>query len=505
MNVTIRLSSSDNVVVAKKLLEAGIIIEEEGIMTLQQIPAGHKVACISIKKGEPVVKYGETIGYAKAEIQPGEYVHIHNLKFDEVNKDFDFCRDYQPVEVIPQEQRETFDGIIRKSGKVGTRNYIGIFSTSNCSATVVRRIADYFTKEKLEQYPNVDGVVPFIHGIGCAMEGAGEPMDLLRRTISGHIKNPNIAGAVVVALGCERNNIDVLFETEVLKEGSMLRKLVIQECGGTRKTTEMGIEFVKEMLPVANDITRESVSAEHLILALQCGGSDAFSGLTANPALGCAADQLVRNGGTVILSETTEVYGSEHLLTRRAATPEVASKLLDVFNWWLDHTKGKICQMTGTVSPGNIEGGLSNVLEKALGGVKKCGESPLMDVCKYGELIRCKGFVFMDTAAHDPVSVTGQIAGGANVVTFTTGRGSCFGSVPVPSIKLASNTKMYNKMEEDMDINCGEIMDGTKTIKEMGDIIFKSILETASGKKTKSEEIGVGENEFVPWDIGIEG
>ena len=328
-------------------------------------------------------------------------------------------------------------------------------------------------------------------------------MDLLRRTISGHVANPNTAGALVCALGCERNNIDKMFEAEGMKEGKMLRRLVMQEAGGTRKSIELGIQMVKEMLDEANKVQRVPVSAEHLVLALQCGGSDGFSGLSANPALGKAADKLVRNGGPGILAEISELCGVEHTLTCRAKTPEVGQKLVDRLNWWLEYNKGRDCQINGKVSPGNNAGGLANVLEKSLGGAKKGGSTPVNAVYKYAERVTEKGLVIMDTPGYDPMSVTGEYAGGATICAFTTGRGSCFGAVHCPTIKLASNTEMYNHMNEDMDINCGQIIDGEKTIEEMGDIIFEKMLAVASGEKSKSEALGVGYDEYVPWPIGV--
>lgn len=503
LSPVIRLEKEDNVVVARHEIPAGTQIPEEGITTLQPVPAGHKVAARLIRKGEPVLKYNTVIGYAAQDTVPGTWMHSHNIQFDEVNKDYAFSRDYKPVELIPEDQRATFMGIVREDGRVATRNIIAIPVAGNCAATVARKIANYFNEERMKEYPNVDAVVPFITGIGCGMEMTGEPMDLLRRTISGHVANPNTAGALVCALGCERNNIDKMFEAEGMKEGKMLRRLVMQEVGGTRKAIELGIQMVKEMLQEANQVKRVPVSAEHLVLALQCGGSDGFSGLSANPALGKAADKLVKNGGTVILAEISELFGVEHTLTCRAKTPEVGQKLVDRLNWWLKYNEGRDCQINGKVSPGNNAGGLANVLEKSLGGAKKGGSTPVNAVYKYAERVTEKGLVIMDTPGYDPMSVTGEFAGGATICAFTTGRGSCFGSAHCPTVKLASNSEMYERMIEDMDINCGQIIDGEKTIEEMGDIIFEKLLAVASGEKSKSEELGVGADEYVPWPIGV--
>lgn len=499
----IRLNAQDNVVIARIDIEAGTEVEEEGIITKTPAPAGYKIAARDIRQGEPVVKYNIRIGYAKEDTPAGTMMHSHNIVFDHGTLDYAFCRDYKPTDLLPENERATFEGIVRANGSVGTRNYIAVMADSNCSATAVRRIAAYFTPEKLREFPNVDGVVPLVTTLGCGMEMTGEPMDLLRRTMFGYIDSPNVAGTVVVALGCERNNIYDMFEKLGLEEGPMLKRVVMQEIGGTVRAIETGIAHVYEMLKTANQVKRETVSAEHLVLALKCGGSDGFSGLSANPGLGRAADILVKNGGTAILAETPEVFGAEHTLTCRAKTPEVAQKLLDRIDWWLEYNKGRDCQINGRVSPGNNKGGIANILEKSLGAVKKGGETALNAVYEYGEKVTEKGLVFMDTPGYDPVAATGQIAGGANIMAFTTGRGSCYGCVPVPSVKLASNTPMYTRMEADMDINCGVVIEGKKDLDEMGQIIFEELLEVASGKKSKSEAIGVGEDEYIPWAIGV--
>lgn len=503
ISAVIRLDARDNVVVARHEIPAETEIPSEHIITKQVVPMGHKVAARDIKKGEAILKYDTVIGYAAEDTPAGTWMHSHNIKFDEVDKDYAFSRDYKPVEILPESEQATFMGYVRPDGRVGTRNVIAVPVASNCAATVARKICNYFDEERLAAYPNVDAVVPFITGIGCGMEMTGEPMDLLRRTISGTVANANVAGALVCALGCERNNIDKMFEQEGMKEGKMLRRLVMQEVGGTRKAIEAGIAMVTEMLEEANKMTRTRVPASKLVLALQCGGSDGFSGLSANPALGKASDLLVKNGGTVILAEISELFGVEHTLTCRAKTPEIGQQFVDHLNWWLDYNKGRDCQINGKVSPGNNAGGLANVLEKSLGGAKKGGSTPVNAMYRYADRVTEKGLVIMDTPGYDPMSVTGEFAGGATICAFTTGRGSCFGTAHCPTIKLASNTPMYERMNEDMDINCGQIIDGEKTIEEMGQIIFQRILEVASGDKSKSEALGVGYNEYVPWPIGV--
>lgn len=500
----IRLHPADNVVVARVDVGIGTEVPSENIVTRAQVPAGYKIATCAIKKDEPIRKYNVVIGFASTDIAPGSLVHSHNTDFREFDRDYAYASEYEPVQLLPEDQRATFQGIVRKDGRVATRNFIGILSTVNCSATAVKKIAEWFTEERMAEYPNVDGVVAFSHGIGCGMEMTGEPMALLRRTIAGYARHPNLAAVLIVGLGCERNQLAGLMTDEDLQAGPLLRTFILQESGGTRKTIEAGVAAIKELLPAANDVKRETVSASHLKVGLQCGGSDGFSSITANPALGAAMDILVRHGGTAILSETPEIYGVEHTLTRRAVSREVGEKLIERIRWWKEeYSPGRDVQINGKVSPGNQAGGLANILEKSLGSSMKGGTTPLMNVYRYAEPVNTKGFVFMDTPGFDPVSATGQIAGGANLIAFTTGRGSMFGSKPAPSVKLATNTPMYQRLEEDMDINCGEILDGTASIEEMGQRIFELLLDTASGKRSKSELLGLGDHEFVPWQIGI--
>jgi altronate hydrolase len=502
---TIRLHDADNVLIARKDIALGEKLDN-GLTSRGQVQAGHKIAARAIAKGDPILKYNVVIGFASTDIAPGSYVHAHNMQFREFDRDYAYCADYKPVRMLPEAERASFMGIVRANSQVATRNFVGVLSTVNCSATVAHKIAAYFTPERLADYPNIDGVAAFSHDTGCGMEMTGEPMDLLRRTMAGYARHANLAASMIVGLGCERNQIKGLMKEQRLNAGDRLRLFTMQDEGGTRKTIEAGIAAVKEMLPDANKVSRTRVPASHLMIGLQCGGSDGFSSITANPALGAAMDILTQHGGTAILSETPEIYGVEHTLTRRARSREVGEKLIERIRWWKDvYTVGRDCQINGVVSPGNQHGGLANILEKSLGSSMKGGTGPLMEVYKYAEPVTQNGFVFMDTPGFDPCSATGQIAGGANMIMFTTGRGSMFGAKPVPSVKLATNTPMYRKLEEDMDINCGEILDGTSTLREMGQKIFELMLRTASGEKTKSELLGLGDHEFVPWNIGVVG
>ncbi|WP_423193657.1 UxaA family hydrolase [Cupriavidus sp. H18C2] len=503
LNPVIRLHANDNVLIARGDLTLGQHLPDLDVRVRAQVPAGHKIAARAIARGEPVRKYDTVIGVADRDIVPGEHVHSHNLRLVDFYRDPAFCTDVRPVAYVPEAERATFMGYVRPDGRVGTRNFIGILSSVNCSATVIKHIAAHFTPERLAAYPNVDGVAAFAQSSGCGMSSPSEHFDLLRRTIAGYARHPNLAGVLIVGLGCERNQVASLVDSQGLVPGETLHTLVMQDTGGTRATIEAGIRAIESMLPAANAYRRQPVSASHIKIGLECGGSDGFSGITANPALGAAMDILVRHGGTAILSETPEIHGVEYMLTRRAVTPEVGQKLLDRLAWWERYTAGHNAQFNGVVGHGNQQGGLANIFEKSLGSAMKGGTTPLQAVYEYAEPIDQAGFVFMDSPGYDPVAATGQIASGANLICFTTGRGSMFGSKPAPTIKLASNSPMYRRLEEDMDINCGLVLDGELSVAQMGERIFAHILRAASGEPTKSELLGLGDHEFVPWHVGI--
>lgn len=499
------LSESDNVAVLLANVLSGTEVRP-GVIAAQRVSRGHKLAIAPIQEGEPVRKFGQTIGFATRTITPGEWVHEHNCGMGPeggtFRRNYDFGAGIVPVDYVPHQQRATFEGFRRSNGKVGTRNYIGILTSVNCSATVARYIAEAVERSgMLDDYPSIDGIVSFVHQTGCGMSGKGEGFDLLARTQWGYAANPNLGAVLMVGLGCEVFQIGRMKQLFGIAEDETFQTLTIQGEGGTRKAIEQGLERVRAMLPVAARAQRETIPASELILALQCGGSDGYSGITANPALGAAVDMLVSHGGTAILSETTEIYGAEHLLTRRAARPAVGQKLIERIRWWEEYCARNGAEMNNNPSPGNKAGGLTTILEKSLGAAAKAGTTPLNAVYEYAEPVTERGVVFMDTPGFDPVSATGQVAGGANVLCFTTGRGSAFGCKPVPSIKLATNSELYARMQEDMDINCGDILEGV-TLEYKGFEIFQHILDVASGKKTKSEELGYGDNEFAPWQVG---
>jgi altronate hydrolase len=498
----IRLHPEDSVVIARATLLPGAPLGDN-VLATERIPAGHKAAIRSIPKGEAIRRYGQIIGFASAAISPGQHVHVHNCEMGDFSKDYAYGVDARPTDFFTR--AATFQGIRRPDGRVATRNYIGILTSVNCSAHVAGVVADMFRRnpftgdDPLADYPNVDGVVALTHKTGCGMT-QDEPLRVLRRTLAGYARHPNFSHVIVLGLGCEVNQIGGLMEEQRL--AGRLKAMDIQTMGGSRKTVAAGVAFVKDILAEANQVTRVTVPAAELTVALQCGGSDGYSGVSANPALGVASDLLVRHGGTVILSETPETYGAEHLLTRRAVSPEVGEKLVALMRWWEEYTEREGAEMNANPSPGNKAGGLTTILEKSLGAMAKAGSTNLVDVVRYAEEVKARGFVFMDTPGYDPVAATGQVAGGANVVCFTTGRGSVFGCKPAPSIKLATNTAMFKHIEDDMDVNCGTILDGDETVQQAGQRIFDLILRVASGERTKSEQFDFGAAEFAPWVLG---
>ena len=498
MDRTIRLHADDNVLIALADLPAGTEVPGLGVPLPGPVPRGHKLAAGAIAAGARVVRYGQTIGRAKEAIAPGAHVHTHNLGMGDHAADYAFASAARPLP--PADRAATFQGYRRADGAVGTRNYLGVLTSVNCSGSVARFIAE--AAEREDWAGAIDGVVPIVHGTGCGMSGDNEGYATLYRTLQGYARNPNFAGILLVGLGCEVMQVPDLIGQGRMRADGNFRYMTIQGTGGTRRTVERGVAMLREMAQAAAGARRETVPASALCVGLQCGGSDGYSGITANPALGAASDLLVRQGGTTILSETPEIYGAEHLLTRRAVSREVGEALVERIRWWEDYTARNGGEMDNNPSPGNKKGGLTTILEKSLGAVAKGGTAPLAGVYRFAEPITTPGFVYMDSPGYDPCSVTGQIASGANLICFTTGRGSVSGYKPVPCIKLATNDEMHARMEEDMDINCGDIVSRGVGIEEKGREIFETMLRVASGEKTKSEMLGFGGAEFVPWQIG---
>ena len=487
------LNAADDVLIALRPIARGEVLRD-GVVAQDDVPAGHKIARRAIARGEEIKRYNSLIGAASADIQAGAHIHLHNLEMLDFARDYAFCSGIVPTPVASE--KRTFEGIVREDGRVATRNYIGVISSVNCSATVARMVADHF-RGRLDDYPNVDGVVALTHKRGCGLDAKVEGVEALRRCIAGYAAHPNFAQVIIIGLGCEVGDL-----TGVLG-GASGDALVIQQSGGTAATVRAGIARVEAALDRANHVRRVPVPVSELKVALQCGGSDGYSGVSVNAALGVAVDLLVAQGATAILSETTECYGAEHVLTRRAISREVGERLVSRVKWWEDFASRNGMVINNNPSPGNKAGGLTTIIEKSLGSIAKGGTTNLMAVYDYAEPVTERGLVFMDAPAFDPVGATAQVAGGATVMCFTTGRGSAFGCKPTPSLKLASNSDLFRRMPDDMDINCGTVLDGEETVEAAGARIFEDIIQTASGKRTCSERLGYGDEEFAPWDMGV--
>ncbi len=502
MKRLLHMHPHDQIAIAVDGLEAGDALSGFDTVAAGSIPAGHKVAVTAIAKGDEVRRMDLVIGRATADIAAGQWVHEHNLGYEPSHAAREIGSRLRNPPPVAAQDVPVFQGYRRHDGKAGTRNYLGVIASVNCSSLVTRKIADHFSAPgALDAWPGVDGVVPLTHKSGCSVSDGSTSMDMLRRTLGGYVRHPNFAGVLIVGLGCEDNQIEAMLSDQDLVPGPMLRTLSIQQAGGTRAAIAAGISEIEAILDDAAKAERSAIPASELVVGLQCGGSDGLSGLTANPALGAAVDRLVACGGTAILAETPEIHGAENLLLERAVSRDVGEKLIALLDWWQDYTKREPHGFDGNASPGNREGGLTTILEKSLGAVAKGGTGNLVDVINYAEPATKPGLIFMDSPGFDPVSATGQVASGANLIAFTTGRGSCFGCRPSPSIKLASNTPMYERMRDDMDFNCGTLLDGAESLDEMGERIFRLMLETASGKETQSEVLGYGEDEFAPWHI----
>jgi altronate hydrolase len=486
-NSTILLHPTDNVAIARVPVSAGMAVR--GVTTRAAIPAGHKVAIREIAAGENVVRYGQFIGRARTRIEPGDHVHTHNLAFEEHGFDFEFPSVEIPIPPAPADV-PTFLGYQRADGRVGTRNYIAVVAASNCAAHTAELIAASYQDEKLPE--NVDGIVAFPHGEGCG-HSIGPDTEQLRRTLSGVLDHPNVSSAIILGLGCEVNQIDQY-------KGTRLIGMTLQSSGGTRATVEAARGEIARMIERAASEQRTAAPASKIILGLNCGGSDSFSGITANPALGVCSDLVAQAGGSAVLAETTEIFGAEHLLIRRARNRAVGEKLLGFVKGYKQYLMRFGGSFDDNPTPGNKAGGLTTILEKSLGAAAKAGTSPLNDAVDYAERIATPGFVFMNTPGYDPVSLTGLAAGGANMIAFTTGRGSAIGFPTIPVIKIASNSNIFDRMRDNMDINAGRIGDGEATVAAVGHEIFDLLLRVASGERTASERLG--HHEFVPWRIG---
>lgn len=512
--VAVLLHPQDDVAIVRTPLSRGVILDLSSeiahaanqVEVVQRVQSGHKVAIRNVAQGQPVRRYGSIIGFATQPILAGSHVHSHNLAVGELDQEYEYSVDVRPIEFVPPELRRTFLGYRRPDGKAGTRNYIAIIGTVNCSASTVRFIQQQFGPEILQNYPNIDGIIGLTHKNGCAMRHGGAAIEQLQRVLAGMAVHPNIGAYLLVGLGCESNQVQELIanmELDKGKRGAWKQPLflTIQENHGVARTVKEAARMIERLLPEVNDVRREPIPISELTVALQCGGSDGWSGITANPALGYCVDELVCQGGTAVLSETPEIYGAEHMLLRRARSREIGEQFVELIRWWEHYTAINDMEMDNNPAPGNKLGGLTTIYEKSLGALAKGGTTPLNAVYKYAEPITERGFVFMDTPGYDPYSATGQVAGGSTIIVFTTGRGSCFGFKPSPSIKVASNTTLYENMTDDMDINAGVVLNGVST-QEVGMQILDEIIAVASGKQSKSEAQGIGEEEFSPWILG---
>jgi altronate dehydratase len=500
--VAIKLNTKDNVAIAKLDLKPGQELYTQNsdyIFLHDPIPAGHKIAISDLAIGDPVIRYGQVIGKAARGIQTGQHVHTHNVRPNLEGKEYIFSVDMEPVQIVPESEQRQFMGYKRGDGRVGTRNFIAVIASVQCAAQVSRLIASHFTPERLKKYPNIDGVFALTPDGGCA----GSDYTILRRTLTGMADHPNVAGSIMVGLGCEGNQLEEIFENPGMVPLDIHNQpplLEIQALGGSQETIQAGIQAIEDILPRANAIKRSSQPLSKLTLALECGGSDSWSGITANPLVGLLSDGIVRQGGTVVLAETPEIYGAEHLLTRRAIHKEVGEQLLAKLAWWKDYTHRMGSSFEDNPTPGNQAGGLTNICEKSLGAIAKSGSTPLTAVYDFAEKINQSGFVFMDTPGYDPVSVTGMVAGGCNIVMFTTGRGSVFGFKPSPSIKICTNRTTFQRMSNDMDFNAGRVLDSNKSLDELATELLNLVIGVASGQLTKSDKLGLGEIEFSHWN-----
>ncbi|WP_425464068.1 UxaA family hydrolase [Pacificibacter maritimus] len=465
------------------------------ITALDAIPRGHKIAVKPMKAGDPVVKYGYIMATASQDIAVGAHVHVHNCRLPDSHSEQAMTKERS----LKAPNRQSFMGYKRPDGRVGTRNYIGIMASVNCSTTVCDAIAAEANRVLLPKYPNIDGFAPIVHDQGCGMANQGEGFDTLVRTLKGYRDHPNFGGVLIVGLGCEVNQLTLYQRTDWTK--ARFQTLNIQDVGGSRSAIRRAVELLEPIAALAAQDQRSEQSVAHLTLGMQCGGSDGFSGITANPALGVASDMLVAAGGTSILSETPEIFGAEHLLIARSDLA-TGDKIRAMIDWWRDYAERNNASLDNNPSPGNKKGGLTTILEKSLGAVAKGGLAPVSGAYAYGEKIDRHGFVYMDSPGYDPVAATGQVACGANLIVFTTGRGSCFGAKPTPSIKLSSNSQLARSMPEDIDLDCGVVIEKGISLTDMGQQIYDLMLDTASGKTTVSEDLGYGDNEFVPWKIG---
>jgi altronate hydrolase len=487
---------SDNLAVVKGPTAPGLemaLPSGRRIRLRAAVPAGHRFATRDIDAGEFVLQYGQPIGTSLG-IREGDLISHDNMT-DDVPVVRDLPEDLRtpPPVYIPERERATFRGFRRRDGRVGTRNFVLIVPTSMCASHEAQQISlmAEFLHYSRERYANVDGVVAIPHNKGCGCQD-GSTIDVMLRTLSNYADHPNVGGVVLMDLGCEKTNLERVEKYLLNREKAFdkpVAKIGIQEVGGTQAAIERGLREVELMLPEVNRAVREEVSVSELVMGVKCGGSDGFSGISANPSLGRAADTLVRSGGTVLITEVPEFCGAEHIIARRAKDAATGRDVYRVIDWYKDYASKFGAVLNQNPSPGNVAGGLLNITIKSLGAMSKAGTTRVEGVVDYAETPKARGLHLMQGPGYDQESTPGLVAAGATVVVFTTGRGTTIGNAIAPVVKLASNSAVFERMSRDIDLSAGGVIDGTETIDEVGARVFEHVRRVASGEvPAKAEE-----------------
>jgi altronate hydrolase len=504
-NYAIIVSPKDNVAVVKAKTEKdlSVVLPDKHIVTLKsEVPLGHRFATREIPEGDFVLQYGQPIGTSLG-IEKGEWISPENMS-NSVPIVRDLPKDLSTPEpdYIEVSERATFQGFKRPDGRIGTRNFVLIVPTSMCAsheATNISMMAE-FLHYKREKFPNVDGVVAIPHNKGCGCQDA-ENIEIMLRTLANYADHPNVGGVILIDLGCEKTNLSKVEKFLLNRDyriNKPFAKIGIQEVGGTQKAIETGLEEVQKMLPIVNQAKREEFSASELVLGVKCGGSDGFSGISANPSLGFASDLLVRNGGTVLITEVPEFCGAEHILANRSKDVETGRKVYEMVDWYKDYAGKFGAVLNENPSPGNVKGGLLNITIKSLGAIAKAGTTRVEGVLGYAETVKNKGLNLMQGPGYDQESTPGLVAAGATVVVFTTGRGTTIGNAIAPVIKLSSNNEIFERMNNDIDISAGNVIEGTESIEQVGERLFEHICKVASGEIPAKAEI-LKHREFQFW------
>jgi len=501
---------ADNVAVVKTAVDAGLSLEAPGGRTVTltgAVTPGHRFATRAIPEGTFVLQYGQPIGTSRG-IAEGDPITLRNMSNEvPVVRDLPADLHIAAPDHFPASQVATWQGFRRPDGRIGTRNFVLIVPTSMCASHESQQIATIaeFTLYSREKFPNVDGVVAIPHNKGCGCSD-GSNIDVMLRTLSNYAGHPNVGGVIFIGLGCEKTNLTAVekyLQKEHVELGKPVVRFGIQEVGGTQAVIDRGLKEVADMLPIVNQTTRSAASMDELILGVKCGGSDGFSGLSANPALGRAADLLVRSGGTVLITEVPEFCGAEHILAQRSKDRATGEAVYEMVDWYKEYASKFGTVLNENPSPGNVAGGLLNITIKSLGAIAKAGTTRVEGVTGYAELPAGKGLWLMQGPGYDQESTPGLVAAGAQVVVFTTGRGTTIGNAIAPVVKLASNTPVHQRMSRDLDLSAGGIIDGTETIAQVGARVFEHVRRVASGdvqakaEETKHREFGIWAEQSV--------